>query len=126
MFDLRPCKRETESHRNKISNQELHKSLNSKQYQCFWRLICCKNDNIFCDFEYISLILFDMIILLNSFLYIECVEKVNIFLFVGLCLIKIAVLNTLGSVKHVSLVKYMSILRVNEDVHSKARCVLKL
>lgn len=35
----------------------------------------------------------------QSFLYIERVEKVNIFLFVGLCLIKVDVLNTLGSVK---------------------------
>lgn len=73
-------------------------------------MICCKEkkkkkDDIFCDFEYISLILFDMNNFTRSFLYIERVEKVNIFLFVGLCLIKVDVLNTLGSVKHVCLVK---------------------
>lgn len=47
-------------------------------------------DNIFCDFEYISSILFDINNFTQILLYIERVKKVNIFfpLFVGLCLIK--------------------------------------
>lgn len=68
-------------------------------------MIYWKKDNIFCDFEYIRLIFFDMDNFTQSFLYNERVKKVNIFLFVGLCLIKLDVLNTLGSVKHVCLVK---------------------
>lgn len=47
-----------------------------------------KKKTIFCDFQYICKILFDMNNFIQSFLYIERVKKVNIFLFVGLCLIK--------------------------------------
>lgn len=53
-----------------------------------------------------------------------CRESKYFFSFVGLCLIKVDVLNMLGSVKHVCLVKYMS-MGVYVNAHGVSKGVRK-